>query len=243
MEKVINTDKHKYKAPCPCSGNSIVRSEGELLLIVVRQSFNIPTALPYCLWGTLYLQGNNWATSLQPYLPAGVTCVTNTDNASVNFIYTDSLGNSDVISVFTPPQLQISYPELLANLNTNYLRSELVYFNCNTGPDPTPVLTSDQMQTIKAGALYQQKTGALGGKNTENIIPYTRNLPNQSEPKITEISLKHQEIKPDTVWVHQFEYVLLGGQVGFLVFYWNFIINARINMNEEKIKFAEAQKG
>lgn len=235
-EKPHNPNKTKHVTPCPCTGNSIVRSEGEVLIIVVRTSFNIPLALPYCIWGTLYLQNNSFPVPLQPYLPAGVTVFTVQDNSILTFVYTDSLGNSDTIQVFMATEGLISYFDTLTSLNTNYLRSELAYYNINTFPDFAPLLTDDQMNTLKAASIYFQKTGGAGTKKTETLKPLTRNLPNQSQPKITEVSLKHQEIKPDTVWIHQFEYVQLGGLVQFLVNYWNVIINERIDMNAEKIK-------
>jgi len=234
-KKAVTPVKEKHKAPCPCAGNSIVRSEGEILIIVVRTSFNIPLDLPYCIWGTIYLQGNSFPQILQPYLPTGVTVFTVQDNAILTFVYTDSLGNSDTIQVFQPPQNLISYFDTLTSLNTNFLRSELAYYNCNILPDQAPLLTDDQMNTLKAASLYQQKISGMGNKQNEAIVPLTRNLPNQSQPKITELSFKRQEIKPDTVWVHQFAYVQLGGQVTFLVNAWNVIINERIDMNAERI--------
>jgi hypothetical protein len=240
-EKPHNPNKKKHVSPCPCTGNSIVRSEGEILIVVIRQSFNIPLDLPYCIWGTLYLQNNSFAVPLQPYLPTGVTVFTIIDpgNPVVTFVYTDSLGNSDTIQVLMPPQGLISYFDTLTSLNTNYLRTELAYYNCNALPDDfAPLLTDGQMNTLKSASLYFQKTGGAGAKQTEDIIPLSRNFANQSQPKITELSFKHQELKPDTVWIHNFAYVQLGGLVTFLVNIWNVIINERIDMNAEKIHLA-----
>lgn len=242
--KKFEPGKNKTSSPCPCSGNSIVRSEGEIRIVVVRTSFNIPFDLPYCIWGTLYLQGNSFALPLQPYLPTGVTVTTIIDpgNPLINFVYTDSFGNSDTIQVFSPPQDVTNYFDTLSSLNTNYLRTELAYYNCNVLPDAPPLLTDDQYNTLKAAPLYFQKSTGGTRKEIETIVPLSRNWANQSNPKITELSFKHQEVKPETVWIHSIAYIHMGGLVTFLVNIWNVIINERIDMNKEKFEKKELFK-
>jgi len=222
----------KDKNPCPCSGNSIVRSKGEFTIVVIRRTFKLNVDLPYCLWGTIYLNGKNFATPLQNFLPAGIT-VTSTINASnvIIFSYTDGV-DTDTIEVLGLPTNQVDYLEMLANLNTNYLKTELVYYNCNTSKNP-PLLTDSQITDLQQQPLYMQKIGGLSSKDTQSIIPLTRKLPNNTIKDIIELSMRKQDIKPETVWVHIFANVMMT-EPKKLVFYWQIIINDIVNMNEER---------
>lgn len=232
---------HKHERPCPCAGNSIARSEGELVIEVIRTSFNIQEDLPYCIWGTSYLNTNSYPVILQPYLPAGVTVMSITDNNVLTLVYTDAFFNSDTIIIKVPDTSLISYFEILASLSTNYMRSELILFNCNAAIRP-PVLSQEQINKLKQPGLYFQRIGGINSKSNEVIIPYTRNMINNTTPQITEISLNNKAVKPDSVWVHSFAYTLLGGAITQLRFYWEIIVNERIDANEEAKKILEANK-
>lgn len=229
----------KKKENCFCSGNSIVRSEGEFTIVVIRNSFNIKKDLPYVMWGSIYMNGNNFATALQPYLP-GVGVTTQIVGENLIFTYTEGPFVDQIIVIAIPTGM-MSYPEMLASLNTNYLRTELVYFHNNTQIPGRPVLTLAQNLICQSKPLYLQKVGGLGSKGNEQITPLTRQLPNNSTPDVLELSLRHQEIKPDTFWVHQFAYLLIANKKP-LVYAWQVIINEVINMNEEKMSLSEIEK-
>jgi hypothetical protein len=224
------------KKDCFCSGNSINRSEGEYTIIVVRSGFTLHFDLPYIILGSMYLPGNNFATGLQEYLPPGITVTTVQTvfggNPAIAFIYTDGIDTDNII-LFSVPDAMLSYPELLSNLNTNYMRSELMYFCNNTQVPGLPLLTDAQNKLIQSKPLFLQKLG-MGKKANEVITPLSRKLANNSVSDLIEISLRHQEIKPNTVWVHKFAYLHLTEHRD-LVFYWQIIFNEIINMNDEKL--------
>lgn len=225
-------EKCNCKDSCKCSGNSIVRSKGEYTIVVARNGFRIKQDLPYCLWGTMYLNGGNFATALKDYLPAGVTCNSAVNGINIVFTYSDGV-NTDTIAVFAIPTGLVSYPEMLASLNTSYLKTELVYFCNNTQVGNLPLLTPEQDKICQAQPLYLQKLGSTGSKDVELITPLSRRLPNNTVTNVLEISMRRQDIKPQTNWVHKFAYLKLT-EKNLLVFYWQVIINDIINMNEEQ---------
>ena len=226
--------KTKNEDPCKCSGNSIVRSKGEYTIVVVRNGFRIKEDLPYCLWGTMYLNGQNFSTAIQQYLPAGVTCSSSVSGENIIFSYTNGLV-TDTIVVFAIPTALVSYPEMLANLNTNYMKTELVYFCNNTQVPNGPILTAVQNRVLQAAPLYLQTLGSMGSKDNELITPLSRKIPNNSVPDVIELSMRKQDIKPQTVWVHKFAWVKLT-EKNTLVFYWQILFNEIINLNEERQK-------
>ena len=217
---------------CKCSGNSIVRSKGEYTIVVVRNGFRIKEDLPYCIWGTMYLNGQNFSTAINQYLPVGVTCSSVVSGENIIFTYTNGLV-TDIIQVFAIPTALVSYPEMLANLNTNYMKTELVYFCNNTQVGNLPILTAEQNKILQGAPLYLQTLGSMGSKNNELITPLSRQMPNNSVKDVIEISMRKQDIKPQTVWVHKFAYVTLTER-NTLVFYWQIIFNEIVNMNEER---------
>ena len=231
----------KKKDPCACSGNSLVRSKGEYLIQVLRTGFTIASDLPYCIWGTIYANGNNFATVLQPYLPAGVTVTSKVDSVGVTFTYVSGC-NSDTITVFADPDALLSYSEMLANLNTNYIQSELMYFSNNTEVLVLPTLTDQNNKILQNAPLYFQKIDGGGAKNNEYIKPLSRRIPNNSVPDITEISMRNQAIKPDTVWIHKFAYITQGGAFSTLQFSFMVVLNKIINMNDEKMSLMEIER-
>lgn len=223
----------KKKDNCECAGNSIVRSKGEYTIVVVRAGFKIRYDLPYCIWGTMYLNGNNFGAALKDYLPPGVTCTTTVDKENINFVYTDGI-NTDVIQVFAIPGNMISYPEMLASLNTNYMKTELVYFCNNTQVGNLPILTDEQNKILQAQPLIPTKLGSIGAKSMELITPLSRQLPNNTVRDVLEISMKKQDIRPETVWIHKFAWLKLT-EKNVLVFYWQIFFNDIINTNEERL--------
>jgi len=234
--KKYNTEKHDHKSPCGCSGNEITRSQGELVITVQRTSFNINADLPYCIFGALYLNGNNFATVLQEYLPSGVTVVTSQENQNLTFTYASSGGGSDQIIVSVPDQGLINYLDILANLNTNYMRSNFLLFDCNAGDNP-PLLADSQIRTLKKPGLFLKKIGGAGAKDTQIIIPGSRTQINNTLPNLVEIYLRNEPVKPDAVWVHKFAYTALSVPATRLLFNWTLFISERIDMNSEKIQF------
>lgn len=220
---------------CTCAGNSIVRSKGEYTIVVVRNGFKIKEDLPYPIWGTLYLQSQNFATAVKDYLPAGVTCSSSVVGENINLSYTDGV-NTDNISIFAIPTALLSYPEMLTSLNTAYLKSELAYFCNNTQVGNLPLLTDQQNKICQAQPLYLSKIGGLGNKGNELITPLSRHLPNNSVKDLIEVSLRKQDIMADTVWIHKFAYINMT-EKSLLVFYWQIIINEIVNMNKKAFDF------
>ncbi len=224
----MKTEKHE---DCTCAGNSIVRSKGEYTIVVARNGFKIKEDLPYPIWGTLYLQSQNFATAVKDYLPAGVTCSSVVSGENINLSYTDGV-NTDTISIFAIPTGLLSYPEMLTSLNTAYLKSELAYFCNNTQVGNLPLLTDQQNKICQAQPLYLSKIGGLGNKGNELITPLSRHLPNNSVKDLIEVSLRKQDIMADTVWIHKFAYINMT-EKSLLVFYWQIIINEIVNMNKK----------
>lgn len=235
--------QHKKKKPevkCGCAGNSIVRSKGEFTVFVRRNTFTIAQPLPYCIWGAMYLNAN-FSQAIQPYLPVGVTCFAKINGGIVTFTYTSGL-LSDSIDVFGNPDGLLSYPEMVANLNTNYLKTELVNFGLNASIiAPIITLTALQIKTLQIQPLYLQKIGGMSSKDNEMISPLTRKLPNNSVNDIIEISMRNQIIKPETFWVHQFANVVIAGNRP-LINYFNVFINDIINMNADKMSLSEIRE-
>lgn len=225
----------KKEEDCTCAGNSIVRSKGEYTIVVARNGFKIKEDLPYPIWGTLYLQSQNFATAVKDYLPAGVTCSSSVVGENINLSYTDGV-NTDTISIFANPTSLLSYPEMLTSLNTAYLKSELAYFCNNTQVGNLPLLTDQQNKICQAQPLYLSKIGGLGNKGNELITPLSRHLPNNSVKDLIEVSLRKQDIMADTVWIHKFAYINMT-EKSLLVFYWQIIINEIVNMNKKALDF------
>ncbi len=218
---------------CKCSGNSIVRSNGEYTILVIRSSFTIQEDLPYPIWGTIYLKDNSFASAIKDYLPAGITCTSSVQGGYVILHYSDGT-NTDNIVLLSAIAGLLSYPEMLSGLNTNYLKTELAYFCNNAEVGEMPLLTDQQNQLFQSKPLYLTKIGALGNVKKELITPVTRKIPNNSVSNIIELSLRKQDIKPDTVWIHTYGY-LPTSVAGYdhLVFYWQIIINEFVNMNKQ----------
>lgn len=224
----------KKHEDCKCTGNSIVRSKGEYTIVILRRGFRIKEDLPYPIWGTLYLQAQNFAVAVKDYLPAGVTCSSTVAGETITLAYTDGV-NTDHIDIFAIPTALLSYPEMLTGLNTAYLKSELCYFCNNAQVGNLPLLTAQQNKILQAQPLYLGKIGGLGDKANELITPLSRSLPNNSVKDVIEISLRKQNIMPDTVWVHKFAYINMT-EKNVLVFYWQIIINEIVNMNKAAFK-------
>lgn len=228
------------KENCKCSGNSIVRSKGEYTVIVTRLTFNIKQNLPYVIWGSIYLNGENFATAIRDYLPAGVTATSEIVGETVVLTYTKA-DHTDRIVISTAADESVSYVQMIANLKTNYLKSELVYF-CNNALPPIPILTNDQNKFLQSTPLYLVKIGGLSEKSTETIIPYTRKVPNNSVLDVSEIYLRHQDVKPNTNWIHVFAWIKLSGTTPSLGFYWQLIINDIVNINEENMNIQQLRE-
>lgn len=214
-QNVINAithsnEKNKFaeKKPCGCVNkcpHTISNSDGELVIVVTRDSFNITATLPYCIWGTLYLN-TNYGIVLQPYLPVGMT-VANATNANGNMVFTYTQGGKvDTITVSVPVIGLISYLEILSNLKTNYMTSCFMTFECNASID-APLYDNTVIYGMQALGLFIQKVGASGDRNTQLIIPKTRRQINNSVINIIEIYLRKEPIKPDTVWIHSIPFV------------------------------------
>ena len=224
----MKEEKHE---DCKCSGNSLVRSKGEYTIIVDRIGFKTLADLPYPIWGTLYLQAQNFATAIRDYLPAGITCTSTVVDGVIILDYTDGT-NTDRIKIFAIPSGLLSYPEMLTGLNTAYIKSELCYFANNAPINNHPTLTNLQNQRLQAQPLYLSKIGGLGSKANELITPLTRKLPNNSVQDTIEISLRKQDIMADTVWIHTFGYINMT-EKSKLRFYWQIIYNEVVNLNKK----------
>jgi hypothetical protein len=123
---------------------------------------------------------------------------------------------------------------MLSNLRTNYLRSEVSYFSNNTEVRVLPALSTSNNAILQNAPLYLQKIGGDGDKKNEMIKPFSRRLQNNSVPDVIELTMRNQEIKSDTVWVHKFAYIAQGGNFDTLQFSFLVIINESLNLNEER---------
>lgn len=223
-----------------CSPNSIVRSKGEFLIQVLREGFTIHKPLPYCIWGAIYLNANNFATVLQPY-NTGMIITTAIVNGNIVFTYQEG-PFIDRITVSANPNSLISYAEMLANLNTSFLRSEVSYFSNNTEASVLPILSDQNNAKLQLQPLFLTKIGGGGEKKNEMIVPYSRRLQNNSLKDVIELTMRNQEIKADTVWIHQFGYITQGGNFDTLQFSFLVVINEIINLNDEKRSIAEIKE-
>lgn len=232
--KNVSKKKSLHKKPCGCGGNEITKSKGELVITVIRSSFTLNMALPYCIWGSLYIN-TSFGVVLQEFLPPGITVTTNLDDFNnLRFIYTDGV-NTDTITVGVPTIGLISYPEILSNLNTNYMRSNMVLFNCNAD-DNAPFLTNQQINNLQSAGLFLGITGGGGSRTYKLVIPSTRKEINNSVPNLTQLYLNSEPIKPETVWVHQFAYLNPNGAQLAGTFTFTVFISERIDMNKERQK-------
>lgn len=190
---------------CP---HTISNSVGELVIVVTRQTYVLPVALPYCIWGTLYVN-SNYGIVLQPYLPPGITLQSNTITPEGNmlFTYQNGGGDTDTILVSVPTIGLINYVEILSGLKTNYMRSCFMTFDCNSAND-ADTLDNSVILDIQSFGLFFQKVGGTGDKGAQLIIPKTRRQINNSVMNIIEIYLRNEPIKPETVWVHSMPYIV-----------------------------------
>lgn len=222
---------------CP---HTISQSQGEHVITMVRESFFIQQPLPYPIWGQLYLQGN-FQTILQQYLnliPGPPITVTQSINSAGNLVLTYTNGiETDTIVIGVPSIGLIAYSEILSGLKTNYWRSCYMLFNCNAG---TITNTYDNaiIYGIQKLGLFLQAVGGTGNKDAQLIIPFNRQSINNSVINITEIYLRNEPIKPDSVWVHSFPWLDFAGmglpnrplEYNFTVF-----ISEVVDMNAAKI--------
>ena len=239
LKKVFSTKKKdEHTPPCKCSGNEVTKSKGEVIIYATRTGFSLPFSLPYCIFGTLYLQNFSFAQVIQNYLPPGITVNVIFDLNALIFSFTDGL-TSDNITVTSPDISLISYAEMLTNLNTNYLRTNYVLFDCNAADD-AEFLDQTQIKKLQGGGLFLQNIGAGGHKDVQLIIPKTRINGVQSVPNIINLDMRNEPIKPETVWIHSIANPVTpapGVVVKPIVFSFTVFISERINMNSEKINF------
>lgn len=199
----------KKKEKC-CGAHPIINSEGEIVIDFTRTSFNIAFPLPFAFWGTLYIGNNNFGAILAPYLPTGVTVTTsiNQNNGNLIFSYTDGV-NVDTI-VLNIPQGLITYAETLESINTNYMRTNYTLLAVNAAND-APFLQNSDIFLLLNSPLIMTKVSALsntgGSKTKDIIIPRSRMNPANTQINIVELYLRHQEIKPDTVWITNFNFL------------------------------------
>lgn len=201
---------HPKKKEC-CSGHPIIFSEGELVIQYTRTSFTIPFALPFCLWGTLYINNNNFGAILAPYLPANVSVVTSIDRNTGNliFTYTYSITEAQDTIVLTIPQSLISYAEMLESINTNYMKSNYSILTVNSAIG-APYMVNSDIYSLLDYAFIFTKVSALsntgGSKTRDIVIPRSRMNPQNTQVNIVEMFLRKQDVKPDAVWINSFAY-------------------------------------
>ncbi len=233
-KKVFNLDEKKHKAPCGCSGNSITRSIGEVVITVTRTSFNINADLPYCIFGALYLPGNSFANAIEEYLPDGVTVTTSITDRNVTFNYGPAAGLGDQIIVSVPDDSLINYLDIMASMNTNFMRSEFLLFDCNAHIN-APVLADSQIRKLKSLGLFLTKVGGARDRDVQVIIPGSRTEINNSTTNLAQIYLRNEEVKAESVWVHKFAYTSLSVPATRLQFNWTLFVSERIDLNSEAV--------
>lgn len=213
------------KEGCGCANkcpHTISNSVGEYVIKVVRQSYVLPFDLPYCIWGTLYVN-SNYGVVLAPFLPAGIT-VSNSITATGDILFTFANGpDTDTILVSMPSFSLITYVEMLSGLKTNYMKSCFMTFDCNAANDPDILDNSLILQTQNLG-LFLQSVGGTGDKRAQLIIPKSRRQINNSVMNIIEIYLRNEPIKPETVWIHSMPYYTIGGAPPIKLQEYNFTV-------------------
>jgi len=227
---------------CSCGGNPITASKGELVINVVRESFNVQADLPYCIFGTLYI-GTRFGNVLTSYLfgvstaNGPVTVTAAIVNNAIQFTYSDTV-ETDIITVSSPSISLISYLEALENINQNIMKTNYVLFDCNAGSG-APTLDNTSIYTLKSGGLFLQKSGGEGDKQQHLIIPQPRTTTGSTQINLVDLYMNNEPVKPDTVWVHQFKYLApaaFGGAAARIQFDYTVFISERVNLNKEEIK-------
>jgi len=223
---------------CNCkshSTNEIVNSKGEVVILAVRNQNTVPFDLPYCIWGALYIDDpTSFGRVLQPYLPTGVTVTIARDSVgNLVFTYTDGI-HTDKITVTVPTDYDISYGEIVTNTRTNYMKSNLLMFNCNAAVNAT-FLQPAQINKLLSLGLVMQDVNALtnvgGSRNSNIIIPRSRQMINNTVSNLMEIYLRKEKIQPSTVWVHKFGYLAIVGEPFPITFSFTVIVNEVIDVN------------
>jgi hypothetical protein len=82
-----------------------------------------------------------------------------------------------------------------------------------------------------------QGVGGTGNKNAQLIIPFSRTQINNSLVNITEIYLRNEPIKPESVWVHYLpwlDFVGMGLPNRPLEYNFTIFISEKVDMNALK---------
>lgn len=229
-----NTKKKKEKC---CGGNPIIESDGEIVIAFTRQTWNIPFPLPFGFWGTLYINNKNgFGSALAPYLPTGVTVTTNINQntGDLIFTYTDGI-NIDTIALRIPSIL-INYAETVESINTTYMKSNYALLQVNAAIG-APFLQNDDIFNLLDPPFIMTKVSALsntgGSKTRDIIIPRSRMTPSTTMPNIVELHLRHQNIKPDTIWITKFAYVVFASEPPPITNFLTVFINDIVDLNED----------
>lgn len=254
--------KREEKSKCGHSNNPFTNSNGEITIVVIRQSFNIKTNdLPYFLFGYLYLKGgiNNAYNLLEPYLNGMLLDITIVNDVQVNFQYTEGL-NVDTIQVFYPPVYSVSdYVTFVNSLATNYFTSNFMRVSYNMPlTDFVPLAAIAQ---LNVGNLYSLmgvpfifyeigSTSNVGGSKTADVIyPAGRLNSAQNIFRLTQFDMQYtfttvdiplncKKISGQTAWIHLFKsgmktgFGFLSDVEGVMVNTITIVLNERVDLNK-----------
>lgn len=194
----------------------MTQSKGDLNITVVRETNNIPQALPYILFDLNGYQ-SSYVSTMKSYLPSGVAMVASTEavTGDVLLTYTSAGPLVDVIRI-TLTGSQISYSEFLQSMNSNFFKTRYIrqeYVNDAN-------LLQAVSQTINFGLL-----SALGMKNANNLLPRSRRLNSDYQTFIINLFLPEQKITSDFSFVQKI--VAVAGQT----IAWDVFMSDRTNLN------------
>lgn len=258
----VEKSKHKPKSQCDCPTTEFGRSNGEMLIVVMRSSFNIKNFdLPYFLFGNLYLQGgmNNAYNLLEPYLNGMTLQIDIINDLQVQFTYTEG-ANVDTITLFFPPVYSVTdYVQFIRSLSTNYFTSSLMTVNYNIPvTDFVPLLGIAQ---ANIGNIYSmmgcpflfyeiQSTSNVGGsKMAEAIYPASRLNSSQTIVRTTQfdmqyttttvdIFLNNKKINAQSAWITFFKsgmktgFGFLDPVEGVMLNTVSVLLNEKVDLNE-----------
>jgi hypothetical protein len=134
------------------------------------------------------------------------------------------------------PEGLISYSEEIESINTSYMKTNYCLLSVNSAID-APFLGNSDIYTLLDAPIIMTKVSALsvtgGSKTKVVIVPRSRNTPQNTQLNVVELYLRHQEIKPDSVWITTFPFIALGGEGGSLQNYLTVFIDEIFDVNEQ----------
>jgi len=195
----------------------MTRSKGDLNITVTRESINIVgVKLPYILFNYNGLS-SNFASTMQNYLPSGVTMTAASEAGTGDMILTYTAPGPLVDTVrISLTGSQISYSEFLQSMTSNYFATRYIRQEYQNDSN----LLLGVSQTINFGKL-----SALGAKGANNLLPRSRRLNDDYQTFIVNLFLPEQTVTTD------FSFVQKILAVADYTIAWDVFMSKRINLN------------